>query len=128
MWEGHSIDVGIHTNDSKLGEAGCISSAGEVPYVSWVAMGEASPALSVHTPTLLSAHVSSTLSAPPSPLSCFHTLIHTQSDHAMQVSDFGLSIKMDQKDTHVSKVFQGTVSHMAPEILLEGIQSKASDV
>ncbi|GAX73028.1 hypothetical protein CEUSTIGMA_g480.t1 [Chlamydomonas eustigma] len=34
-----------------------------------------------------------------------------------KVSDFGLSIKMELLDTHVSNVFQGTTSHMTPEVL-----------
>jgi hypothetical protein len=33
---------------------------------------------------------------------------------AAQVGDFGLSIKMDRHETHISHVFQGTMSHMAP--------------
>jgi hypothetical protein len=31
-----------------------------------------------------------------------------------KVGDFGLSLKMDALETHVSQVFQGTVTHMAP--------------
>lgn len=31
-----------------------------------------------------------------------------------KVGDFGLSLKMDVHETHVSQVFQGTLSHMAP--------------
>ena len=42
--------------------------------------------------------------------------------------DFGLSIKLEGSMTHVSKVFQGTTTHMAPEVLMEGKQSKAADV
>ncbi len=30
--------------------------------------------------------------------------------------------------THVSSMFQGTITHMAPEVLMEGKQSKAADV
>ncbi|GAX84475.1 hypothetical protein CEUSTIGMA_g11895.t1 [Chlamydomonas eustigma] len=45
-----------------------------------------------------------------------------------KVSDFGLSLRMAAADTHVSKAFQGTLTHMAPEVLLKGIQSTASDV
>ncbi|GAX73003.1 hypothetical protein CEUSTIGMA_g455.t1 [Chlamydomonas eustigma] len=45
-----------------------------------------------------------------------------------KVSDFGLSIKMELLETHVSNVFQGTTSHMAPEVLESGSLSKAADV
>ncbi|GAX77878.1 hypothetical protein CEUSTIGMA_g5320.t1 [Chlamydomonas eustigma] len=45
-----------------------------------------------------------------------------------KVADFGLSVKMDRTETHVSKCFQGTLTHMAPEMLLSGHQSKAADV
>lgn len=31
-----------------------------------------------------------------------------------KVGDFGLSLKMDMHETHISQVFQGTMSHMAP--------------
>lgn len=42
--------------------------------------------------------------------------------------DFGLSFKMDNQETHMSSVWHGTLTHMAPEVLLQGCQSKASDV
>lgn len=29
-----------------------------------------------------------------------------------KVGDFGLSLKMDRHETHISQVFQGTLSHM----------------
>jgi len=45
-----------------------------------------------------------------------------------KVGDFGLSIKMDHMETHVSSMFQGTLTHMAPEIMLHGHVSKAADV
>jgi hypothetical protein len=32
----------------------------------------------------------------------------------VQVGDFGLSLKMDHTDTHISSVYQGTLTHMAP--------------
>ncbi len=35
---------------------------------------------------------------------------------------------MDHAATHVSSLFQGTMTHMAPEVLLKGTCSKASDV
>eukprot|EP00775_Hariotina_reticulata_P009645 gene9645-9805_t len=44
-----------------------------------------------------------------------------------KVADFGLAVKMDSHDTHVS-AFQGTMSHTAPEVLLRGHISKAADV
>jgi hypothetical protein len=31
-----------------------------------------------------------------------------------KVGDFGLSLTMDVHETHISQVFQGTLSHMAP--------------
>jgi hypothetical protein len=31
-----------------------------------------------------------------------------------KVGDFGLSLKMDSHETHVSQVYQGTLSHMCP--------------
>jgi serine/threonine protein kinase len=46
----------------------------------------------------------------------------------LQVGDFGLSLKMDTTDTHVSSVFQGTLTHLAPEVLLHGRVSKAADL
>jgi len=45
-----------------------------------------------------------------------------------KVGDFGLSVKMDHMDTHMSDMYQGTLTHMAPEVLLEGRISKAADV
>ena len=45
-----------------------------------------------------------------------------------KIADFGLSVKIDHKETHMSNVFQGTMTHMAPEIMLEGRISKAADV
>ncbi|KAI8472387.1 MAG: hypothetical protein J3K34DRAFT_209795 [Monoraphidium minutum] len=45
-----------------------------------------------------------------------------------KVADFGLSMEIDPQDTHISGAFQGTVTHMAPELLLSGRASKASDV
>lgn len=44
-----------------------------------------------------------------------------------KVADFGLAVRMDHTDTHVS-AFQGTMSHMPPEALLHGRISKAGDV
>lgn len=45
-----------------------------------------------------------------------------------KISDFGLSLSLDNGKTHVEDLYQGTTTHMAPEILLRGRQSKASDV
>ncbi|GAX80144.1 hypothetical protein CEUSTIGMA_g7582.t1 [Chlamydomonas eustigma] len=45
-----------------------------------------------------------------------------------KVADFGLSVKMLHSETHVSNMFQGTMSHMAPETMLTGQQSNAADV
>jgi serine/threonine protein kinase len=46
----------------------------------------------------------------------------------LQISDFGLSVKMNMDETHISGGQDGTLTHMAPEVLLEGKQSKAADV
>ena len=46
----------------------------------------------------------------------------------LQVSDFGLSIKMDVAETHISGLHQGTLTHMAPEVIEAGLQSKKADV
>ncbi len=45
-----------------------------------------------------------------------------------KLADFGLSVQLSSSETHVSSLCQGTLSHMAPEVLLSGRQSKASDV
>jgi serine/threonine protein kinase len=45
-----------------------------------------------------------------------------------KVADFGLSVKMNGMETHISAAYQGTVTHMAPEILMDGRVSKAADV
>ena len=45
-----------------------------------------------------------------------------------KIADFGLSQEMEELETHISNMFQGTPSHMAPEVFLEGTQSKAADV
>ena len=31
-----------------------------------------------------------------------------------KVGDFGLSLKIDHMETHISQVYQGTMTHMAP--------------
>ncbi|GFR51737.1 hypothetical protein Agub_g14113, partial [Astrephomene gubernaculifera] len=48
--------------------------------------------------------------------------------YVAKVADFGLSMRMDPHETHVSNVYQGTITHMAPEVLLHGKVSKMSDV
>lgn len=44
-----------------------------------------------------------------------------------QVGDFGLSRLLDM-DTHISTFSCGTVSHMPPEVLRDGILTPAADV
>jgi serine/threonine protein kinase len=44
-----------------------------------------------------------------------------------KVADFGLSLTLDVNDTHISNAWQGTMTHMAPETLLRGHISRASD-
>ncbi|GIL86268.1 hypothetical protein Vretimale_13734 [Volvox reticuliferus] len=48
--------------------------------------------------------------------------------YVAKVADFGLSLRIDPHETHVSNVYQGTITHMAPEVLLHGKVSKMSDV
>ena len=45
-----------------------------------------------------------------------------------KISDFGLTFKMDEDRTHMSKMCCGTLSHLSPEALLEGHKNKATDV
>jgi serine/threonine protein kinase len=45
-----------------------------------------------------------------------------------KVSDFGLSMRIDPSETHVSNFYQGTLTHMAPEVLMYGKLGFASDV
>ena len=45
-----------------------------------------------------------------------------------KVSDFGMSARLTSEETHISNVHSGTVTHMAPEILLAGKLSKSADV
>jgi serine/threonine protein kinase len=46
----------------------------------------------------------------------------------MQIADFGLSMRIDPDATHVSNVYQGTMTHMAPEVMLHGKLSRQSDI
>uniref|UniRef100_A0A061RD42 Kinase-like protein n=1 Tax=Tetraselmis sp. GSL018 TaxID=582737 RepID=A0A061RD42_9CHLO len=45
-----------------------------------------------------------------------------------KVADFGLSVHMSHEQTHISGVHAGTLTHMAPEILMCGRISKSADV
>ncbi|GLI63679.1 hypothetical protein VaNZ11_006717 [Volvox africanus] len=45
-----------------------------------------------------------------------------------KVADFGLSVRLDHTATHISHAFQGSLTHMAPEVMLKGHISKAADV
>ncbi|WIA23479.1 hypothetical protein OEZ85_000224 [Tetradesmus obliquus] len=51
-----------------------------------------------------------------------------QSALVAKVADFGLATRLNDTETHVSGVHRGTLTHMAPELLLQGRASKASDV
>jgi serine/threonine protein kinase len=46
----------------------------------------------------------------------------------LQVADFGMSLNMSGKDTHVSGVRHGTPLYIPPEILKSGKASRAADV
>ena len=45
-----------------------------------------------------------------------------------KISDFGLTFKMDEARTHMSKMCCGTLRYMAPEALLDGHKNTATDV
>ena len=47
-----------------------------------------------------------------------------------KVADFGLASKLPDEGsaTHESGMFQGTMSHMSPEMMTDGRASRASDV
>lgn len=45
-----------------------------------------------------------------------------------KVSDFGMSEQLATEQTHQSNVHSGTITHMAPETIIAGHLSKASDV
>ena len=48
--------------------------------------------------------------------------------HAVQVADFGLSVRMKADQTHVSNQRFGTPLYIAPEVILDAKKSKAADV
>ncbi|EFJ42183.1 hypothetical protein VOLCADRAFT_107375 [Volvox carteri f. nagariensis] len=45
-----------------------------------------------------------------------------------KVADFGLSVRLDPTATHMSHAFQGSLTHMAPEVMLQGHISRPADV
>ncbi|GAX77891.1 hypothetical protein CEUSTIGMA_g5333.t1 [Chlamydomonas eustigma] len=45
-----------------------------------------------------------------------------------KIADFGMSVQMEESETHISHWNMGTLTHMAPELMLYGHQSKAADV
>ena len=45
-----------------------------------------------------------------------------------KVSDFGLSQQINTSQTHMSNFYQGTLTHMSPELLLRGQVSFSSDI
>jgi serine/threonine protein kinase len=51
-----------------------------------------------------------------------------QHRYVAKVSDFGLARHLEAGATHASCAHGGTLTHMAPELLLDGRASKASDV
>ncbi|KAF8061104.1 BAK1 [Scenedesmus sp. PABB004] len=57
-----------------------------------------------------------------------HAVAGMREELVAKVADFGLAVRLDDADTHVSGVHRGTLSHMAPELLLHGRASRASDV
>lgn len=48
--------------------------------------------------------------------------------YVAKVADFGMAQNVDVGDTHVSGMFSGTLSHMAPESLVSGQVMFASDI
>jgi serine/threonine protein kinase len=48
--------------------------------------------------------------------------------YVCKLGDFGLSRMLTESQTHVNTGSYGTVTHAAPELLLEGRLTKASDV
>ncbi|GFR43679.1 hypothetical protein Agub_g4787 [Astrephomene gubernaculifera] len=46
----------------------------------------------------------------------------------LKVSDFGLSLRMSEGESHLSNLFQGSPYYCAPEVLLSGKLSKSADI
>ncbi|KAG2453673.1 hypothetical protein HYH02_001886 [Chlamydomonas schloesseri] len=46
----------------------------------------------------------------------------------LKVSDFGLSVRMAEDESHLSNLFQGTPYYCAPEVMLSGKIGKSSDL
>ncbi|KAG1669245.1 hypothetical protein FOA52_003282 [Chlamydomonas sp. UWO 241] len=51
-----------------------------------------------------------------------------RSSAVAKIGDFGLSVQIDAECAYKADTFQGTLTHMAPEILLEGHLGKPADV
>jgi serine/threonine protein kinase len=45
-----------------------------------------------------------------------------------KLADFGLSVRVSEQEPEIKGKFQGTLTHMAPELIGQGLVSKASDV
>ncbi|KAL6748814.1 kinase-like domain-containing protein, partial [Haematococcus lacustris] len=45
-----------------------------------------------------------------------------------KIADFGLAVKLPPGESCINNLFQGTITHMAPEVLKDGCISKQSDV
>jgi serine/threonine protein kinase len=45
-----------------------------------------------------------------------------------KLADFGLSVRVSEQEPVIKGKFQGTLTHMAPELIGQGLVSKASDV
>eukprot|EP00803_Ostreobium_quekettii_P007950 evm.model.scf_1330.3 EVM.evm.TU.scf_1330.3 scf_1330:17054-27691(+) len=56
------------------------------------------------------------------------TALDTHTRMLAKIADFGLSLKMNSEQTHVSNVQQGEPFYMAREVMEEGSASKAADV
>ena len=66
-----------------------------------------------------------------SDLKATNVLMHLDKNtgvRTVKVADFGLSDTLDNNKSHISQAFHGTMTHMAPEVLMDGRHSMASDV